>query len=1330
MMSLEQLIAAARKLLATGSRKYLLIAGLVCAAVLGLRARAAAKRKRLAHRKPDGKKKERKPDPMKRMFGLLWPFQVSKEKLREDPQATVGRLELIVIFIVSVLRAWHVDRMVYVKRDLMMATYNRDMPLFRKVIIETAIMSILSSVIFAAHRFLKERLGLLWRDKLIGQLHRKYFHAMNYYKLSHLNESKISDVEERVVKDSRRFTKALADEMEKISAALTSGLWFTFKLASLTSLPYAISPFTYFFVCYKISVMVVPNWSKKWRQMLDLRAKYFGTQSRLQSHAEAICAYQGNDTERQIIDGAWHDFLGFCRTYVVDATLFQFISEALFKYGGHSFAETLIIGRFISPESEGKRKAAAYVANAADKAKAAVQANAIVFSELRFTTEYFIRCMTSQGTVIGVMRQLQSMQAPARRITELFDTLDMFEERRVADSTFRDHAENISFENVQVYTPTGNLLLKDLSFQIHAGMNMLLTGCNGSGKSSIFRCLGGLWSVPEGGVITKPGGNAPGLNSTVFYLPQKPYNVLGTLRQQLCYPVSIDNATNITDQELRELLSAVDLGYLVERGPQGPNDDKEVNWETVLSMGEKQRLAMARLFYHKPRFAILDECTSGVSASMEKRMYDTCAERGITCITISHRPVLERYHDAVLNVLKDDKGGWTWKETWANQYRMGKMTAPAKADEGTGYQEVGGVSDAYLASPKGDAMLEKRRLEKRSEKYRAEHDGRVAALNKEVTLMQRLKDVMFCGFMPNGLTLKDPEMRRVILLAALVIGKTVAADAIAMYDGYILSTVLQDDLGVFIKAVSKGALFRTSLALFEASISRQKWYLNLEWRRRLTEYLMNLYFTGTTFYDVKNQDERIPDPEERLTEQVETLSIALTDLWTSALKPAFDIAFNCVMLYKAVGPKAVIGVSSYMLGGSLLMRFLVPNFRANTRKQFRLEGRFRFVHTRLVEHTESIAFFGGDEVEREVCDHRWVELKQHIERSQLENLRFNIFNNFTIKQTPDIMAFALRMFFAYSNFTSDEAVLTRGKGDIARIGEYIQHTVMRTFTSFGEAFDLQETIGNFAGTLENVSDMMYVLQDISARSVAKTKGKGHLVASSADHIAFDGVDIVAPGGTCCTAGLTFRVSEGRPLVVTGPNGCGKSSLFRTLGGLWPIPSGRIERPVAQTGPFKDQVTPKEVFLLPAKPYSVRGNLADQITYPEKLSSRTPEQEARLFELLRLVRIEYLSTRDYNGKSGWDTVQKWEDVLSLGEQQRLGCARLFYHRPKFAVLDECTSAVSIDVEEDLYRFAAQQGITSITLSQRLALQQFHFQELRLGDAVSAQGWEVVDIEKKP
>jgi ABC-type uncharacterized transport system fused permease/ATPase subunit len=227
------------------------------------------------------------------------------------------------------------------------------------------------------------------------------------------------------------------------------------------------------------------------------------------------------------------------------------------------------------------------------------------------------------------------------------------------------------------------------------------------------------------------------------------------------------------------------------------------------------------------------------------------------------------------------------------------------------------------------------------------------------------------------------------------------------------------------------------------------------------------------------------------------------------------------------------------------------------------------------------------------------------------------------------------------------------------------------------------------------------------------------------------------GGTCCASNLTFKVKPGEPLVVTGPNASGKSSLFRMLGGLWKVPTGTIERPCDSN---TNRLTPENVFLVPQRPYSVRGTLADQITYPKKIApeDRTAADEAAFFNMLQIVQVEYLVDRyaqtktDANGQtvhvSGWDAVMKWEDVLSLGEQQRIGCARLFYASPAFAILDECTSAVSVDVEEMLYRMAKDQGITSITISQRLALEEFHTQELKLGDANGEEGWALRDIHK--
>jgi ABC-type uncharacterized transport system fused permease/ATPase subunit len=142
-------------------------------------------------------------------------------------------------------------------------------------------------------------------------------------------------------------------------------------------------------------------------------------------------------------------------------------------------------------------------------------------------------------------------------------------------------------------------------------------------------------------------------------------------------------------------------------------------------------------------------------------------------------------------------------------------------------------------------------------------------------------------------------------------------------------------------------------------------------------------------------------------------------------------------------------------------------------------------------------------------------------------------------------------------------------------------------------------------------------------------------------------------------------------------------------------------------------------------FQVLGNLADQLTYPKILKQGTADFETevgKLQGLLDLVGVGYLSGRQW----GWKDTVRWEDVLSLGEQQRIGMARLFYHTPKYGVLDECTSAVSVDVEDRLYREAARLGITCITLSQRLALAEFHTKELQLGRTDTAEQWKVREL----
>jgi len=210
------------------------------------------------------------------------------------------------------------------------------------------------------------------------------------------------------------------------------------------------------------------------------------------------------------------------------------------------------------------------------------------------------------------------------------------------------------------------------------------------------------------------------------------------------------------------------------------------------------------------------------------------------------------------------------------------------------------------------------------------------------------------------------------------------------------------------------------------------------------------------------------------------------------------------------------------------------------------------------------------------------------------------------------------------------------------------------------------------------------------------QSEGVLVRSEKDSIILDECDIVTPDGrTKLVEKLSLHIKPGDHLLIMGMNGTGKSSMFRTMAELWPLTKGVMKLPQKSDLYFVSQTA-----------YLPPGSLRDQITYPQHIENPSAALDAKLLSCLEMVNLSsILNTYTL------DSVANWQ-LLSGGETQRLALARLYYHNPKFGVLDECTSAVSPEMVDPLFVQAKKLGITIITIAHNADLKKHHNYQLTL------------------
>jgi putative ATP-binding cassette transporter len=203
---------------------------------------------------------------------------------------------------------------------------------------------------------------------------------------------------------------------------------------------------------------------------------------------------------------------------------------------------------------------------------------------------------------------------------------------------------SVEFDGVEVRTPDGDPLVDSLDVRLESGQSLVITGQSGAGKTTLLRSLAELWPYASGTLRCPDGDNA------TMFLSQLPYVPLGSLRTVVCYPSS---AAEISDESLRDTLTRVALAPLSDRL------DEERDWAKVLSPGEQQRVAFARILLTKPKAVFLDESTSALDEGLEHALYQLLQNELPDCIvvSVSHRPAVELFHERHLELL----GGGPWR---------------------------------------------------------------------------------------------------------------------------------------------------------------------------------------------------------------------------------------------------------------------------------------------------------------------------------------------------------------------------------------------------------------------------------------------------------------------------------------------------------------------------------------------------------------------------------------------------------------------------------------------------------------------------------------------
>ena len=517
----------------------------------------------------------------------------------------------------------------FIARDLTNALVEKQQDGFYRILGIYACCFVVAVPIRVSQIFFTFKLGLIWREWLSKSLVKDYMTNKAYYQINPNDEDQtdVDNPDQRITEDTRAFTyQSLNLTVGVFDALLTFSLNILILLTISKTLTFSL--FGYAAFATSILLFAGKNLVKLDYDQLRYEADFRYGLVHIRDNAESIAFYSGENPERNETERRLGEVVRNFNLVIIWRVIIDVMRRSV-SYAGNFFPYLIMAIPYFRGEIDYGRF---------------IQAS-FAFNMVEGSLFFIVNQIEELAKFTAGIGRLEGFQSKVESISQ---------EKPLETTKIISNYSSILIKNANLAPPGSNkLIIKDLSLSINDNESLLVVGPSGCGKTSLLRMISGLWE-PENGLIQKP------KTGDLLFIPQKPYMILGSLREQLCYPTQVDK---FSDDHLISVLHEVNLKSLSDRYP---NLDIKQDWPRILSLGEQQRLAFARLLLNSPQFAVLDEATSALDIDTEKHLYKLLKQRELSIISVGHRPTLKDFHQNILEL----NGKGSWKLLTAENYNF------------------------------------------------------------------------------------------------------------------------------------------------------------------------------------------------------------------------------------------------------------------------------------------------------------------------------------------------------------------------------------------------------------------------------------------------------------------------------------------------------------------------------------------------------------------------------------------------------------------------------------------------------------------------------------